>query len=410
VKPGQRVVIVGGGPVGAVLALSLHRQGIPATILEKAPAPIEDQRAASIQPSAVEMLDALGVAAEAMERGMLAPVFHYRDRVTGDLVAEFDYKHLADVTRFPFVVQYEQFKLVDTIFRTIGPSIGPSPDCRWRFSCEVTDVTPEADRVRVAFRNEAGEDETLTTPWLIGCDGASSVVRRAADIEFVGFTYPERFVKIGTTFDFYQTGFGYCTRNFLSDPDEWCNLFKVKGYGPPGIWRTVFPTRIGETDEECLGHAGIQRRMQRFFPKAGDYDIAYAGLYLVHQRVVETFRKGRILLAGDAAHVNNPIGGLGMNSGIHDAFSLGDKLGRVIRGEADDDVLDLYSRQRRKAQIDGVQATSIANKQLMEAKDPAVRRRQLDDIRRTAEDPARAHAHMRRTALFESLAAADQVT
>jgi len=403
-KQGERVVVVGCGPVGMVLTLALYRKGIPVTLLERAAAPIEDQRAAAIQPSSLEMLAELGVTGEIHERGLVSPTFHYRDRVSGELVAEFDFSTLADMTAFPYVIQYEQFKLVETIIREIGET----PDVELRFSCEVTDVTQTGDAVTVSFVNADGEAEMLTAPWVVGCDGFSSVVRQSAGIEFVGFTYPERFVKIGTDFDFLAAGQALCIRNFFSDPDEWCNLFKVNGYGPPGIWRTVFSTRVGETDEECLSHEGIQGRLQKFFPKDGDYNVIYAGLYHVHQRVVETFRKGRILVAGDAAHVNNPIGGLGMNGGIHDAVGLADKLAEVIGG-APGDLLDRYSRQRHKAQMEGVQATSIANKKLMEARDPQIRRRQLDDVRASAEDPARARAYCLNAGLFTSLEQANAV-
>ncbi len=404
-KQGERVVIVGCGPVGMVLTLALYRKGIPVTVLERAPEPIEDQRAAAIQPSSLEMLAKLGVYDEILEKGLVSPTFHYRDRVSGDLVAEFDFSMLADMTEFPFVIQYEQFKLVETIIAEIGET----PDVEMRFSCEVTNVEPLADGVSITLDNEAGETETLRAPWVVGCDGYNSVVRRAADIEFVGFTYPEKFVKIGSDFDFLEAGQAKCIRNFFSDPDEWCNLFKVNGYGPPGIWRTVFPTRVDETDEECLSHEAIQGRLQKFFPKDGDYNIIYAGIYNVHQRVVETFRKGRVLLAGDASHVNNPIGGLGMNGGIHDAVGLAEKLAEVIGG-GDDSLLDLYSRQRHKAQMDGVQATSIANKKLMEAKDPAVRKQQLDDVRAQAENPERARAYCLNAGLFTSLEQANAVT
>ena len=404
-KLGERVVVVGCGPVGMVLTLALYRAGIPVTLIEKNAGPIDDQRAAAIQPSSLELLAELGVTGEIREKGLISPTFHYRDRVSGDLVAEFDFSQLADMTEFPYVIQYEQFKLV----KTIMADIGDTPDVEYRFSCAVTGLEQKADGVTVSFNNEDSEPETMTAPWIVGCDGFSSVVREAADIEFVGFTYPERFVKIGTDFDFEAAGQALCIRNFFSDPDEWCNLFKVNGYGPPGIWRTVFPTRVGETDDECLSHEGIQGRLQKFFPMDGDYNIMYAGLYHVHQRVVEAFRKGRVLVAGDAAHVNNPIGGLGMNGGIHDAVSLGEHLSRVIDGE-DHALLDVYSRQRHKAQMDGVQVTSIANKKLMEAKDRTIRQQQLDDVRATAEDPAKSRAYCLNAGLFTSLEKAAAVT
>ena len=134
--------------------------------------------------------------------------------------------------------------------------------------------------------------------------------------------------------------------------------------------------------------AGIQRRLQRIHQKSGDYEIPYYALYAVHQRVAETFNKGRVLLAGDCAHVNNPIGGMGMNGGIHDAINLAEKLADVWFGRAEAAVLDRYTRQRRKAQVDYVQAQTIENKKTLEEKDPAVRRRHLDELRRTSEDVA----------------------
>jgi 3-(3-hydroxy-phenyl)propionate hydroxylase len=115
------------------------------------------------------------------------------------------------------------------------------------------------------------------------------------------------------------------------------------------------------------------------------------------------FRKGRVLLAGDSAHVNNPIGGMGMNGGMHDAFNLVDKLAAVLHGAASQDLLDHYNRQRRHAAVSYVQAQTIANKRLMEERDPAVRARNFEELRRTAEDPQRAKAYMRRAALLESL-------
>ncbi len=401
----ERIIIAGAGPVGMVLTLALYKRGVPVTLVEREPAPVEDQRAASIQPTSVVMLDDLGVAAEAIEKGFKAPYFHYRDRVSGEIVAAFDHGLLKDDIRFPFVVQYEQFKLVETI---IG-HIGKTDLVDYRFDRTVSGFEQSADRVRVTITDDRGDAEILEGLYLVGCDGGTSLVRKEAGIAFVGFTYSERFVKIATTFDFFGTERGYCMRNFLSDPQEWANLFHVPGRGPPGIWRMVFPTRVGETDAECLSDEGVQARLQKFFPKTGDYPVAYTGLYFVHQRVAETFNKGRVLLAGDAAHVNNPIGGLGMNGGIHDAVNLADKLARVVQDGAPETLFDLYTRQRRKAQLDGVQAETIANKKLMEARDPAVRKTQLDAMRRTAEDPVLARRYLRRSSLIESLAAADAV-
>src|SRR6202045_3560587 len=263
----DRVIVVGAGPVGAVTALALVKKGIPVTLLEAEPEPPEDQRAATIHPPTVQMLAELGLKDEAFAEdasgGMLSPVFHFRDRVSGELVAVFDLGLLEGEVPYPFVVQWEQYKLV----RAAKPHIEASGIADVRFSTKVTDLEQDANHVDVTITNAAGETEKLRGRYVIGADGGRSTVRRLAEIEFEGFTWPERFIKIGTSFDFGATGRGYCTRNYFSDPDEWINLFKVKGKGPPGIWRGVFPVPEQETDEAALSMAGIQRRLQGIHQK-----------------------------------------------------------------------------------------------------------------------------------------------
>lgn len=405
----ERVIVVGCGPVGAVTTLALTKKGIPVTLIEQLPDAAEDQRAATIHPPTVEMLVRLGLEAEMFCRepsgGLAAPLFHFRDRATGELVAVFDISLLSGEVAYPYVVQWEQYKLVHAAL----PYIKASGLGEVRFSTKLTGLSQAADHVEATVINAAGETETLRGKYLIGTDGGSSTVRRLAAIAFEGFTYPERFIKIGTSFDFGTTGRGYCTRNYFSDPDEWINLFKVKGKGPPGIWRGVFPVAPSETDEEALGAAGIQRRLQGIHEKSGDYDVPYYAIYAVHQRVAATFNKGRVLLAGDCAHANNPIGGMGMNGGIHDAVNLADKLAGVWFGHADENVLDRYTRQRRKAQIDYVQAQTIQNKKNLEEKDPLVRRKHLDELRRTSEDITLHKKFLFRSSLIDSLSSANAV-
>ena len=405
----NRVIVVGAGPVGAVMTLALVKKGIPVTLLEALPDAAEDQRAATVHPPTVAMLVGLGLKDEAFSDkpsgGMSAPLFHFRDRVTGELVAVFDISLLKGEIPYPFVLQWEQYKLVHAAL----PQIRASGIGEVRFSTKVTGLAQHADHVDVTATNELGESETIRGRYVIGTDGGSSSVRKAAGIAFEGFTYPERFIKIGTSFDFGTTGKGFCTRNYFFDPNEWLNLFKVKGYGPPGIWRGVLPVPAGETDEAAMSPESVQRRLQGIHPKSGDFDIPYHALYAVHQRVAETFNKGRVLLAGDAAHVNNPIGGMGMNGGIHDAINLASKLAELWHGRAEASVLDRYTRQRRKAQVDYVQAQTIQNKKSLEEKDPAIRRQHLDELRRTSEDVALHKKFLYRSSLIDSLNSANAV-
>ena len=400
----DRIVIVGAGPVGMVCALALNRAGIPVTVLEQEPGPVEDQRAASLHPPTIEMLDTLGIAQKIIPLGLISTAYQFRDRLKGSVVAQFDLGLLKDEFRFPYVLQYEQYKLTGDIQRQYGDE----SHFDVRYGRRVTGIEQQGDQVIVVAEGGDGI-ERHSAHYLVGADGGRSIVRKAAEITFEGFTYPESFIKIATTHDFQKNEPSLVYRNYFSDPDEWCNLFKVRGKRDPGLWRAIFPTSPSESDDEALQPAAIQRRLQKFFPKDGVFEIEYVNVYSVSQRVAVTFRKGRVLLVGDAAHVNNPIGGMGMNGGIHDALNLCEKLTRVHRGEAGEELLDRYDRQRRKVALDYTQAQTIRNKKVMEERDPHIRQQNLDELRRTADNPVSAKAYMRRAALLDSLQAAEAV-
>jgi 3-(3-hydroxy-phenyl)propionate hydroxylase len=397
-KPNARVAIVGAGPVGMVCALALNRLGVPVTVLEQEPAPVEDQRAASLHPSTLEMLHELGITEKIIPLGLISSAYRFHDRVTHSVVAEFDLSLMKDEYRFPFVLQYEQYKLT----ASIAAEYANAADFDVRFSHAVTGLTETAAGIELEVASPDGTG-TIYADYVIGCDGGRSIVRKLAGIEFEGFTYPERFIKIATSFDFGEANPKVAFRNYFSDPNEWCNLFKVQGKRPPGLWRAIMPIQAEETDDIALSPERIEARLQKFFPNNSRYEIEYVNVYGAHQCVAQTFRKGRVLLAGDSAHVNNPIGGMGMNGGIHDGINLAGKLARVVHGEAGEELLDLYSRQRRHAAVKYVQAQTIANKRLMEERDPAIRAKNFDELKRTAENLETARAYMRRAALTDSL-------
>lgn len=313
------------------------------------------------------------------------------------LVAEFDHGLLKDDTRYPYVVQCEQFKLT----RILVDRMRDLPQCDIRFSHRVSAVKPADSSVTVTVETPSGP-ETFTGPYLIGCDGGQSQVRRDLGIEYKGFTWPERFLVLTTPFDFERER-GFVYRNYIADPDEWCNCFKVAAEGPPGLWRCVFPADPDAPVEEVMAMDAAQARMQKFFPIGGDYDIVHRNIYTVHQRVAASFRQGRVLLAGDASHVNNSIGGMGLNGGIQDAMNLCEKLARVIKGEARDTELDLYDLQRRAFATDFVQQQSIENKKRLEARDPAQRKTNLDELRAMAADKARARQFMLKSSMITDM-------
>ncbi len=392
----ERILIAGGGPVGVVTALALAQRGFPVTVFE-AEARINDApRAATTHPATLELLADLGLSEAVIRQGLTARTFQFRDRPSGELIAEFDHETLRQDTRFPFVVQCEQHKLA----RIALERLRELPGAEVHFSARVAAVDAHADRVGVIV-DMPGGGKKFRGAFLVGADGGRSTVRKSLDIEFEGYTWPERFIVLTTPFDF-EAERGYCYRNYFSDPDEWANLFKVAGDDGKGLWRVVFPTRDEESDDEALSDAGVQRRLQRFFPKPAPYEVVHRNLYQVHQRVAATFRKGQVLLAGDAAHVNNPIGGLGLNCGIHDGVELAERLARYCSGGGENE-LDLYDRRRRPLNIEYVQSQTVSNKQRLEEKDPAVRAANFEQLRQTAADPARHRQFLLRASLLESV-------
>ena len=398
------VVVVGAGPVGLCLALALAQSEIPVTVVETmSDDNFLDQvpRAGSNHPSTLEFFDKIGLYERMLPRGIVAPRFQYWDRQDGSVIAEFDHAHLKNDTKFPFVLQCERIKIVEEALAMAKRH----PLISVRMATTFTGFRQSEDDVQIHVTNSDGEAETISGSYLASAEGARSVARKDMNVEFEGFTYPERTLNIEVAYDF--TKHGFTERNYISDPVEYSNLFHWRG--PPDRWRVHFPTDPNEDEEELTRSDALQARLKNFLPIEGDYDICGWNLYAVHQRVAKTFRVGRVILLGDAAHVNSPIGGMGLNSGVHDAFNLADKLVRILHGAAHDSELDRYDRQRRQIAVKHTQAQTMRNKRLLEERDPAIRKRNHEELRRTADDPALARKFLLRTSLFDSLREAEQI-
>jgi 3-(3-hydroxy-phenyl)propionate hydroxylase len=400
----DRIIIIGAGPVGLCLSLALAQQGIPVVLIEAlGPDNFLEQvpRAGTNHPATLEMFDRIGLYQKLEPRGIIAPLFHYWDRANDELIAEFDHGHLKEDTRFPYVLQCERIKIVEEALALAKAH----PGIELRLSTTFTAFTQDADGVTATVTNRAGETQMLRGSYIVSAEGARSIIRKDLDIEFEGFTYPDRTLNIEVAYDFRKHG--YTERNYISDPEEWSNLFHWKG--PPDRWRVHFPTQPQEEEAALTREEAMQARLSRFLDTGKPFEIVGRNLYAVHQRVAKKFRSGRAILAGDSAHVNSPIGAMGMNSGVHDAFNLADKLIKILRGEAGEDVLDCYERQRRHVALQHTQAQTIRNKRLLAEKDPAVRRRNHEELHRTAEDPKLARAFLLRSSLIQSLREAEAI-
>ena len=400
----NRIVVIGAGPVGLCLSLALAQADVKVCLvealgddnfLEQVP------RAGTNHPATLEMYERIGLYEKLEPRGIIAPVFHYWDRHDGKLIAAFDHTHLKNDTRFPYVLQCERIKIVEEALKLAKAHA----NIDLRLNTEFVSFAQDADGVVARVLNAAGEEETIEGRYIVSGEGARSIVRKDLSIAFEGFTYDDRTLNIEVAYDFKKHG--YADRNYISDPTEWSNLFHWKG--PPDRWRVHFPTDPKADEDALMQPEALQTRLQRFLPTGKPFEIVGSNLYVVHQRVAQKFRVGRAILAGDSAHVNSPIGAMGMNSGVHDAINLADKLIAIARKEAADTVLDRYERQRRHVAIAHTQAQTIRNKRLLAEQDPAVRRRNHDELRRTAESSDLARKFLLRTALFESLREADAI-
>ncbi len=390
------LIVAGSGPVGVVAALLASQQGFRVTLLEEAAAVDTNPRAATTHPSTLEMIARLGIIDEFIAAGLTARHFEFWDRVERSRVARLDHALLANDTPYPFVVQTEQHKLANIGLAHLARRSGVDI----RFNARVAGLTQDDESVTVTTEGPSGQ-HAVRADYLIGADGGRSTIRKALDIEFEGYTWPERFIVLTTTFDF-EAAMGCCHRTYFADPDEWTNLFKVSGDDGLGRWRAVFPTRVDETDAQALDDVAVQARLKRVWPREALYPVVHRNIYNVHQRVAVRFRQGRAFLAGDSAHVNNPIGGLGLNCGIHDAMELVDTLHAVAFGGADATLLDRYERRRRPQNIEYVQQQTIANKKRLEERDPVAREARFAELRAIEADPVRQREFLMRSSLLES--------
>jgi 3-(3-hydroxy-phenyl)propionate hydroxylase len=388
----ERVLIAGAGPVGLVAAANLVRHGIPVTVFEGGADLSTESRASTFHPPTLDMLADLDVAAPLIAQGLIAPKFQYRNRRDG-LIAQFDFSDIADQTRHPFRLQCEQSKLT----RIICDKLRGEANFEIAFSTPVRAVTQDSDSVTVTVERD-GKSETHSYRWLIGADGARSDVRRSLDIEFEGFTWPDRYLVVSTPFDFYNVIPGLATVSYVADPLRWHFLLQT-----PTLWRVMFRVAAEESDELALSEKFVESLMAELVPGIDRYEVAHTTLYRVHQRVAETFRKQRVFLIGDAAHVNNPLGGMGMNGGIHDAMNLTERLIEVWRGNKPEAELDRFERQRRLVTKEYVERQSIQNKRNLEAADNEFR----DLLRRTAADPALTRDYLLKVSMIGSLRRAE---
>jgi len=390
VKP--HVIVVGAGPVGLVTANLLVDAGIAVSLVEASADLPRDLRASTFHPPTLDMLERFGVVERMIEQGLICPTWQFRDRNEG-VVATFELSRLLPDTNHPYRLQCEQWRLGEMLYaRLQGNALATV-----RLGTKATAARQTSDGVELDVALPDGKTETLAGTFLVGADGIGSVVRNAIGAVFDGITIPELFLTLSTTYDFRETMPDLANICYLSDPREWYVLIRTRH-----VWRALFPVDASLEDKDVTSPARAEKLLQGAVPRGQPYEVTHRTAYRVHERVASTYVKGRILIAGDAAHVNNPLGGMGLNGGIHDAFNLSGKLIEVIQG-APIETLERYSRQRRKVALDVVQQTTLRNRAILNTREPEARRAYYDDLRRIAADPEKHRAYVMRTSMIQSL-------
>ncbi|WP_404476658.1 FAD-dependent oxidoreductase [Novosphingobium sp. BL-52-GroH] len=386
------VLIVGCGPVGSVCALMLAQAGIDVTVVDRVQEPPMDLRASTIHPPTLEMLDSIGLAEPLIAQGLKAPVYTFRDRAT-DTTFRLDMAEISDRTRYPFRLQCEQYKLV----QAATAELEKLSNVTMIFGAELRSFEQDDARVRATFGSVDG-DRIVEARYMIAADGASSLVRQTLGIDFGGFTYPEAYLCYSTMLPLEERISGLSLVNYISDPNEWLVLLRA-----PSAWRVLLSVDAENDPQEYMSDAFKDAVFRRLLNSDEPVETVHRTIYRIHQRVASRFVEGRICLVGDSAHVNSPIGGYGMNGGIHDAFNLIDKLRAILLDGGPADLLGLYDRQRRGIAHSFVQAQTMDNTRAMKEGWGSRRDSQSAGMADVVADPVKRREALYKQSMFKSL-------
>ena len=393
-----QVVIAGAGPVGTFAAYYLASKGIEVMLCEAGPDCAQDLRASTFHPPTLEMLSALGLSEELIAKGLKAPIYHFRERKTGEVV-EFDLSEISDHTEFPYRVQCEQHVMASML----ANKLENHPKAEVLFGHRVTSFQQADDGVVIALENSR-EIVEVKADYLIAADGGGSIIRKWLKAEFEGFTYPEKFLTLSTKLELQDHIDNLAYVSYVSDPDEWLVLLRV-----PSVWRILVPASEDQPDEYLVSDEYKNQVMQRLTGRT-DVETEHRTIYRVHQRVVNRFDHGRVFLVGDAAHLNNPLGGFGMNSGIHDAENLCAKIQHCLQSGHEDRAFELFGRQRHAVTHSFIQAQTMQNKALLEHGAAEGQKQRLEQMRFMRDDAEVRREFLLKQAMFKSLEEAESIS
>lgn len=331
-QTGCEVLVVGAGPVGMTAGLLMADAGVDVTLVERRTAPGDEPRAISLQDESLRTFETLGVAEALKAESLLDTGSRYFGR--GErLLAEA--KPAPSRSGHPAKSQFDQPILEDLLFQRVTDH----PKLRFLPGTEVTAVENTPEGVTARLRSGEGESR-ISAQWLVGADGGRSFIRRAAGIQLEGTTQPQRWIVIDLLGE---------TRHH--DPYAEFHCDGIRPYvlvpGVKGRLRIEFMLFDHEDPDAMTSPEAIAELVRPFRAQLDPADVRRAAVYVAHQRIAETYRRGRIFLIGDSAHLMPPFAGQGLNAGIRDAANLSWKLTEALRGGTTEALLDSYEAERR---------------------------------------------------------------
>ena len=384
------VTIVGAGPSGLTLAWWLIQHGHTVTVLERESTVPKDMRASTFHPATLDLLADSGLADELVARGTVVPQWQYLIHESGER-AVFDMACLSDVTAYPFRLQCEQFQLTELL----AVRLAEHPSCSLHFGAEVKAVTASTDGVQIQYQQHSELIDTDCN-WLVAADGASSQVRKSLGLTFDGQVFPKTSITLVLDYPFEDDIANLLGVNYVWLPDRHYSLMRLRD-----TWRFTFSPASDQDKETALSDKVAREHIARVSPRAAQSEIRSRNYYTLHQRCLDSFCHSRVLFVGDAAHLNSPAGGMGMNSGIHDARSLADHLVPVLQG-SDSSLLARYDRRRRTIAREEVQRLSAKNYARHRETEASKRRLIWQELQDTINDPVKHREYLLDAAMIRS--------
>jgi 3-(3-hydroxy-phenyl)propionate hydroxylase len=396
----EPIVIIGAGPVGLITALRLSQLGMRSIIIEKNNAIQDELRASTFHPPTIEMLDELGIAKELISIGLKTKHWQFRVHETGEK-ALFDLGHINKDTKYPFRLQAEQKELC----RIATKKAETDKNIDLRMGHQLNNLFQNDELVEISVSVEGQPDYTVKTPLMVAADGGKSKSRDIMGLSFSGKTYPETTILVATEFPFHEYIQELSNVNYVWSDWGTYSLLRL-----PGIWRCSLYPDIGETIDQATTPESINEKLSRIVPDQKDFRIVEVRPYKIHQRILDTYVHGRVVFAGDAAHLNSPSGGMGMNGGIHDGWCLSESLKDIFLGGLPLTRLGLYGDQRQKIAENEILKNADKNRSRMQERDKNHREAELVRLKKIASDPKRAREFLMKSSMIKGLKEAEGYT